>query len=153
MTTPFLSEIKIISWDFAPKGWAFCNGQLMNINQNQALFSLLGTTYGGDGKTTFALPDLKARIPMHVGQGFVLGEKGGSTTVTLNGSQLAIHNHGMFAFPFDSQTGATGRNPGPTGVKSLSEGHASQGVNAPVPVNIYGTGGPSTTLNPATIGL
>jgi microcystin-dependent protein len=152
MSTPFLSEIKIISWDFAPKGWAFCNGQLLPINQNQALFALLGTTYGGNGQTNFALPDLRGRIPMGVGDGHVLGEKAGSTTVTLIGAQLATHNHGMFAWAVDSQTGATGRNPGPTGVKALAEGHASQGQNQPVAVNIYGTGGASTTLNPATIG-
>lgn len=93
MSTPFLSEIKIISWNFPPKGWAFCNGQLLPINQNQALFSLLGTTYGGDGRTNFALPNLQARIAMHMGNGLVLGERGGETAHTLNISELPAHTH------------------------------------------------------------
>lgn len=93
MSTPFLSEIKIISWNFPPKGWAFCNGQLLPINQNQALFSLLGTTYGGDGRVNFGLPNLQARIPMHMGNGIVLGERGGETAHTLNISELPAHAH------------------------------------------------------------
>src|ERR1051326_3648760 len=93
MSNPFLGEIKIISWNFAPKGWAFCNGQLLPINQNQALFSILGTTYGGDGRTTFGLPNLQGRSPVHVGNGIVLGEKGGETAHTLNISELPAHNH------------------------------------------------------------
>src|SRR5688500_3031974 len=94
MGTPFLSEVKIISWNFAPKGWALCNGQLLPINQNQALFSLLGTTYGGNGQTTFALPDLRTRAAMHVGDAHnVQGESAGTTSVTLSISQLPTHNH------------------------------------------------------------
>ena len=93
MSEPFLGEIKIISWNFPPKGWAFCNGQLLPINQNQALFSILGTTYGGDGRTTFGLPNLQGRSPMHVGNGIVLGELGGETTHTLNISELPAHTH------------------------------------------------------------
>jgi len=93
MSTPFLSEIKIVSFNFAPKGWALCNGQLLPINQNQALFSLLGTTYGGDGRVNFALPNLQGRIPNHVGNGFTLGEVGGETAHTLNISELAQHTH------------------------------------------------------------
>ncbi len=93
MGTAFIGEIKIISWNFAPKGWAFCNGQLLPINQNQALFSLFGTTYGGDGRTNFALPDLRARFPNHFGNGFTLGEKGGETAHTLNISELPQHTH------------------------------------------------------------
>ena len=81
MSEPFLSEIKIVSFNFAPKGWALCNGQFLPINQNQALFSLLGTTYGGNGQTTFALPDLRGRVPIHVGGGHDLGETGGRTAV------------------------------------------------------------------------
>src|SRR2546425_12434658 len=83
MSEPFLAEIKIISWNFAPKGWAFCNGQLLPINQNQALFSLLGTTYGGDGRVNFALPNLQGRVPLHVGGGFVLGQSAVGATHTL----------------------------------------------------------------------
>jgi microcystin-dependent protein len=93
MSTPFLGEIKVISWNFPPKGWTFCNGQLLPINQNQALFSILGTTYGGDGRQTFALPNLQGRTPFHVGNGIVLGELGGETSHTLNISELPAHNH------------------------------------------------------------
>ncbi|MDQ5846481.1 MAG: tail fiber protein [Acidobacteriota bacterium] len=93
MAEPFLSELRIFSFVFAPKGWALCNGQLLPINQNQALFSLLGTTYGGDGQVNFALPDLRGRVPHHEGSGHTLGERGGSETVTVNISQLPAHNH------------------------------------------------------------
>src|SRR2546428_13248498 len=93
MSEPFLGEIKIISWNFPPKGWAFCNGQLLPINQNQALFSILGTTYGGDGRVTFALPNLQGRSPVQVGNGISLGELGGETAHTLNISELPAHNH------------------------------------------------------------
>lgn len=93
MATPFLSEIKIMSFGFPPKGWALCNGQLMPINQNQALFSLLGTTYGGDGRQTFGLPDLQGRTPMHDGNGHVLGERGGEQAHTLSISELPSHTH------------------------------------------------------------
>lgn len=93
MSTPFLGEIKIIAWNFPPKGWAFCNGQLMQINQNQALFSLLGTTYGGNGQTTFALPDFRSRAPVHLGNGHTQGEKGGSEFVTVNIQQMPQHLH------------------------------------------------------------
>lgn len=93
MSTPFLSEIKITSFNFPPKGWAMCNGQLLPINQNQALFSLLGTTYGGDGRQTFALPDLRSRIPVGSGNSFTLGEKGGEEAHTLNLNELPAHSH------------------------------------------------------------
>jgi microcystin-dependent protein len=93
MSEPYLGEVKIISWNFPPKGWAFCNGQLLPINQNQALFSILGTTYGGDGRTTFALPNLQGRMPIHVGNGIILGESSGETAHTLNISELPAHNH------------------------------------------------------------
>jgi len=93
MSEPFLGEIKIISWNFPPKGWTFCNGQLLPINQNQALFSILGTTYGGDGRVNFALPNLQGRMPVHVGNGIVLGEQGGETAHTLNISELPTHTH------------------------------------------------------------
>jgi microcystin-dependent protein len=93
MAEPFLSEIRIFSFNFPPKGWAFCNGQLLPINQNQALFALLGTTYGGNGQTNFALPNLRGRAPIHTGSGHTLGEAAGSSAVTLNIQQLPTHPH------------------------------------------------------------
>ena len=95
MSEPFLGEIKIISWNFPPKGWTFCNGQLLPINQNQALFSILGTTYGGNGQTTFALPDLRARTPIHVGSGHTLGDRGGEQVHTLSISEIPTHTHSL----------------------------------------------------------
>jgi microcystin-dependent protein len=93
MSTPFLGEIKIMSFSFPPKGWAFCNGQLLPINQNQALFALLGTMYGGNGMTNFALPNLQGRVPIHAGSGFTQGFVGGETAHTLNIAELPTHTH------------------------------------------------------------
>jgi microcystin-dependent protein len=90
---PFLSEIRIMSFVFAPKGWALCNGQLLPINQNQALFSLLGTTYGGDGRVNFALPDLRDRTPIHTGRGHTLGERGGEQAHTVSTAEMPAHTH------------------------------------------------------------
>src|ERR1700752_2612067 len=95
MSTPFLSEIRIMSFNFAPKGWAMCNGQLLPINQNQALFSLLGTTYGGDGRVNFGLPDLRSRVPMHMGNGHTLGERAGEEAHTINAGETAAHTHAI----------------------------------------------------------
>ncbi|MBR1143455.1 tail fiber protein [Bradyrhizobium sp. AUGA SZCCT0431] len=97
MGQPYLGEIKLISWNFAPKNWAFCNGQLLPINQNQALFSILQTFYGGDGRTTFALPDLRGRTGLHQAPGFVIGQKGGEEFHTLVTGEMAAHNHGLLA--------------------------------------------------------
>jgi microcystin-dependent protein len=112
MAQPYLAEIKMVSFNFAPKGWALCNGQLLAINQNQALFSLLGTTYGGDGRTTFALPDLQGRAPVHAGQGaglsdYVLGARSGQESVTLNAPQMPAHAHTLQA----SATPASANDP------------------------------------------
>jgi microcystin-dependent protein len=101
---PFVAEIRIFPFNFAPKGWAFCDGQLLPISQNTALFSLLGTTYGGDGQSTFALPDMQGNAPMHPGQGpglslHDLGETGGSDTVTLLESEMPAHTHALMAAP------------------------------------------------------
>lgn len=93
MAEPFLSEIRLMSFVFAPKGWALCNGQLLPINQNQALFSLLGTTFGGDGRVNFALPDFRGRVPMHVGSGHTLGERGGEQAHTISIPELPTHTH------------------------------------------------------------
>src|ERR671916_1352639 len=97
MAEPFLSEIRLFSFNYPPKGWAFCNGQFLPINQNQALFSLLGTTYGGNGQTTFALPNLQGCVPIHMGNGHTLGEAPGPTSVTVNIQQLPTHIHGLQA--------------------------------------------------------
>lgn len=109
MAEPFLSEIRIFAFGFPPKGWAFCNGQLLPINQNQALFALLGTTYGGDGRTTFALPDYRDRAPVHVGSGHALGEAGGATSHTLVMTELPAHSHAALA------SSSTGDDPNPAG--------------------------------------
>jgi microcystin-dependent protein len=93
MAEPFLGEIKIMSFQFAPKGWAFCNGQILPINQNQALFQLLGDTYGGNRQTTFGLPDLRARVPIHRGNGHNVGEQGGAVNVIVGIPQLPAHPH------------------------------------------------------------
>ena len=97
MSEPFLSEIRLMSFGFAPKGWALCNGQLLPINQNQALFSLLGTTYGGNGQTTFALPNLQGRTPIHASSGHTLGESGGEQNHTLTIPELPQHTHSLQA--------------------------------------------------------
>jgi microcystin-dependent protein len=93
MANPFLSEIRLFSFGFPPKGWALCDGQLLPINQNQALFSLLGTTYGGDGRVNFALPNLQGRVPVHMGSGIVLGESAGEQAHTLTASEMPQHTH------------------------------------------------------------
>src|SRR3954447_11012246 len=108
MADPFVAEIRIFPFNFAPKGWAWCNGQLLPIAQNQALFSLLGTTFGGDGRQTFGLPDLRGRSPIHEGSGHTLGEKGGEQGHTLSTSELPTHTHVFNA----SAAGATANPPG-----------------------------------------
>lgn len=96
MSEPFIGEIRMAAFNFAPRGWAMCNGQLLPINQNQALFSLLGTMYGGNGQTNFALPNLQGRVPVHVGAGVQQGQAGGSESVTLTATQLPAHSHTLY---------------------------------------------------------
>src|SRR5437660_12166823 len=107
MSSPFIGEIRMFGGNFAPVGWAFCNGALMAIDQNDALFNLIGTTYGGDGQTTFALPNLQSRVPIHVGPGFALGQAGGVEEVTLNTSQIPLHSH----FPQATTGGGNSNSP------------------------------------------
>lgn len=99
MSEAYLGEIRLVSWNFPPKGWAFCNGQLLPINQYQALFALLGTTYGGDGRVTFALPDLRGRAPVHVGDEVALGQRGGASTHTLALNEVPSHTHDAYGSP------------------------------------------------------
>jgi microcystin-dependent protein len=130
MSEPFLGEIKMVGFNFAPRGWAFCDGQILPINQNQSLYSLLGTTYGGDGRTSFALPDLRSRTPVHVGSGFNLGQKGGTETVTLTAAEIAAHNH---AFKVTTST-ATSNFPNATTSFATAVGsplyHAAEAATA-----------------------
>jgi microcystin-dependent protein len=126
MAEPFLSEIRLMSFVFAPKGWALCNGQLLPINQNQALFSLLGTTFGGDGQVNFALPDLRGRTPIHVGGGHTLGERGGEQAHTLSIAELPTHTHVLNASSANATTNV------PTN-DVLARGSASNGN----PINYY----------------
>jgi microcystin-dependent protein len=142
MSDQFVAEIRIFAGNFAPIGWAFCNGQLMPISQNTALFSLLGTTYGGDGKSTFALPDLQGRAPMHPGQGpglslRDLGESDGQPAVTLLESELPLHSHGKRALT----TPATAFAPSNTDALARSVGGNAYAV----------TGSPEASLDPTAI--
>ena len=133
MGTPYMSEIRIMSFAFAPKGWAQCNGQLLPINQNQALFALLGTTFGGNGQTTFALPDLRGAVPIHFGVGYVLGQKGGEQAHTLNQLEMAAHPH--------VASGTT------TNADSAQPGNNFLGAAN----NMYGPATNLTSLHPSTI--
>jgi len=139
MSQPFLGEIRLFPYNFAPKGWAFCSGQILSIAQNTALFSLLGTTYGGNGQTTFALPDLRGRRAISSGQGpgladYVLGQVGGVESTTLNEKQLPMHSHLVNA------------------VKGTAEAASASG-NLLANGQIYTAQPPSVTMNPAMIGM
>ena len=138
-----------MSFDFPPKGWALCNGQLLPINQNQALFSLLGTTYGGDGRVNFALPDLRARTPIHMGQGHTLGEKGGEQAHTLNLNELPTHPH--VANATTAQADQNSNSPAPTRMpaqSNFSQLYAAAGnVKAFAPNAIGNVGGSQAHLN------
>lgn len=138
MAEPFLSEIRIMSFSFPPRGWALCNGQLLPINQNQGLFSLLGTTFGGDGRVNFALPDLRGRIPIHVGSGHTLGERGGEQAHTLSIAELPTHTHTLTASSTD------GNAPVPFGPSAGN-------VLARTVNNIYGPSNNLTALVAGTI--
>jgi microcystin-dependent protein len=147
--TPLMSQIMPVSFNFAPQGWAQCNGQFLPINQNQALFSLLGTTYGGNGQTTFALPDLRGRVPMHIGQGHTQGEAGGQEFHTLTQSEMPAHNHFAMANNTNGTTNIAGITPASN--KAVAQAIVSlQGTNT-TPAQIYGTGGPTGTMAPSAI--
>lgn len=148
MGQPFLAEIKIISWNFAPQGWAFCNGQLLPINQNQALFSILGTMYGGNGQTNFALPDLRGRIPMHIGNGHLEGQVGGEENHTLSLQEMPAHNH------FINSSSTIGGLPGPANndlAGNSTSPYSDQNPNAVMnPLGVTNVGGsqPHSNMSP-----
>ena len=140
MSEPFLSEIKIVSFNFPPKGWALCNGQSLPINQNQALFSLLGTVYGGNGQTTFNLPNLRGRVPIHEGNGHSLGEAAGSTAVTINSQTMPTHNH-LLSSNMAVVDANTNANQGPpTGFNWANSGKAT-----------WSTAAPNAVMNPQAV--
>jgi microcystin-dependent protein len=144
MAEPFLSEVRIMSFVFAPKGWALCNGQLLPINQNQALFSLLGTTFGGDGRVNFALPDLRGRTPIHVGSGHTLGERGGEQAHTLSIAELPTHTHVLQGVNVNAATVT------PTGnslANSTAVYHAPTSLVALNPGSVTNVGGSQAHLN------
>lgn len=136
MAEPFLSEIRMMSFNFAPRGWALCNGQLLPINQNQALFSLLGTTYGGDGRVNFALPDLRGRVPIHSGSGHTLGERAGEQAHTLSIAEMPTHGH---AWMGSNQTASTNT---PTASLTLSNSSGS---------NLYAPLGNTVAMAPGVV--
>ena len=144
MAEPFLGEVRVFSFVFPPKGWALCNGQLLPINQNQALFSLLGTTFGGDGRTSFGLPDLRARTPIHAGSGHTLGERGGEQAHTLTSAEMPTHTHVM------SGLGSAATSPVPTGAPLAVVNNAytsATNLVAMAPAAVSNTGGSQPHLN------
>jgi microcystin-dependent protein len=144
LATPYLSEIRIMSFGFPPKGWALCDGQLLPINQNQALFSLLGTTYGGDGRVNFGLPNLQGRVPVHDGNGFTLGQVGGEQAHTLSISEQPVHVHTA------QGTVTDGDSPIPTGNYLGGADNTYAALNNPTaltPSTITNVGGSQAHLN------
>jgi microcystin-dependent protein len=133
MAEPFVGEIRMFGGTFAPQGWAFCDGSLLPISQNPVLFTLIGTTYGGDGVTTFALPDLRGRIPMHEGGGFIQGESAGSESVTVSTGQLPAHTHSIKGQSADG--GQIGPGNGTWAASSLVQ---------------FSPNAPNATMNPAS---
>lgn len=138
MAQPYVGEIRMFGGNFAPAGWAFCDGSLLPISENEVLFQLIGTTYGGDGESTFALPDLRGRAPIHFGNGFILAETGGVEEVTLTVSQIPAHSHPML--------GSTG------GVTSTNPQNNVGGRVTVAAVFPYGTDNPPQTMAPQAIG-
>ncbi len=138
MAQPYIGEIRMFAGNFAPAGWMFCAGQLIPISENEALFQLIGTTYGGDGESTFGLPDLRGRLPLHQGNGFILAETGGAEEITLTTSQIPVHTHTMLGSAELANSAAAANS-----VLASSTGAT---------VFPYGTDAPLTTLHPASIG-
>jgi microcystin-dependent protein len=148
MAEPFLSEIRIMSCVFAPREWALCNGQLLPINQNPALFSLLGTNYGGDGRVTFGLPDLRGRTPIHFGSGHALGERGGAQAHTLSIAELPTHTHLVSGTSSSTDPGGTNLPTGNLLAAGPNELYAApSGLVAMGPSTVSNTGGSQAHLN------
>ncbi len=139
MSQPYVGEIRMVGFNFAPVGWAFCNGQTLTISQNEVLFNLIGTTYGGDGVTTFSLPDLRGRIPFHQGGSMIIGQTSGSENVTLTTSQIPAHNHILTA------SSASGTQSSPSGglwaTSTLDEFSTETPVHSMDPSTLVVTGG------------
>jgi microcystin-dependent protein len=141
MSEPFLAEIRMMSFNFAPQGWALCNGQFLPINQNQALFSLMGTTYGGNGQTNFALPDLRGRIPIHVGAGHTWGERAGEENHTLTVSELPMHTHALYGSSTPAETNNPNTAPG-TVLASVANAYTTpSNLVAMSPASVTNNGG------------
>jgi len=154
MTAPFIGEIKMVGFNFAPRGYAQCNGQILSISQNTALFSLLGTTYGGNGQTTFALPDLRSRVPLHVGQGpglssYALGQVSGTETVTLIAQQLAPHSHTVNASATATSKSPANNVPTVTGAGSSYAATPDGTTMNPAMTTGGGGGQPHNNLQPS----
>jgi microcystin-dependent protein len=156
MSEPFLGQIQAFGFNFAPRGWAFCNGQILPIAQNTALFSLLGTTYGGNGQTTFALPNLQSRVPVHFGQGpglspYDLGEQAGSETVTLTTNQIPAHQHAVTFLTNSSEGGQNspaGNYFGKADPGTYASTHDNTLTGAQPPTGIVGGNQPHTNIQP-----
>lgn len=147
MATPFLGQISIFSFGFAPRGWAMCNGQILPINQNQALFSILGTTYGGNGQTTFALPDLRGRTPVYVGSGLTLGQPGGEENHTLTTSETPAHTHPAAGGPSATVVTPSGNLPGSGTTTNFYAGSSNTSMN-PQAVSNMGGSQPHQNMSP-----
>lgn len=154
MGTPYIGEIRMFAGNFAPQGWLMCDGSLQSIAENDVLFSLIGTTYGGDGQTTFGLPDLRGRVPVHNGQGpglsnYVLGQSGGQETVTLSANQIPVHTHNVIATSTNgTQTGPGGAIPAGSSAVALYNTNPPQTNLAPQAVKPDGQGQPHTNFQP-----
>jgi microcystin-dependent protein len=147
MSSPFLAEIRIMSFNFPPKGWAFCNGQVLPINQNQALFSLLGTTYGGNGTTTFALPNMQGRVPLHFGNGFTQGTAAGETAHALTLAETPAHSHAAIASSNVADQGSPASNYWAVESSNAYSSHADSSM-APQALNPAGGSQPHDNMSP-----